>query len=181
MPPLCTRRTFGFVCAGSLLVPEFAFPFAHSEVITDSLDRWNRHPQLKKYAAAFEFLKNTDFKTKQPGRFEIDGKRMYATLSESKARTIDAGKLEIHRNYLDIHYLLDGPEIIGSATADGLELTDAYKPDTDVEFYKRPAKIREIAMKPGHFAVFMPGQGHVPGCSKDGTGTIRKVVVKSLV
>lgn len=179
MPVLYSRRAFQSLCAGAILAQPLLS--ASGEVITGKLADWTRYPELKRYAAAFGYLKNTDFRTKESGRVDLDGNRMYATLSAAKAKLAETGKIEAHRKYLDIHYLLQGEEWIGTSALKGLELSDAYKEATDVEFYRLPATYRKIKMEPGHFAVFMPGQGHLPGCGTDTSALIRKVVVKVLV
>lgn len=176
MPILYTRRSFQSLCAGVFLAPSILS--AADDAITAKLEDWIHHPQLKPYAAAFEYLQKTDFRTKQPGRVDLDGDRMYATLSASKAKLASAGKIEAHRRYLDIHYLVEGKEMIGSSASAGLEVIDPYKDANDVAFYKTPANYRRIELQPGEFAVFMPGQGHMPGCGPDTSAAIKKVVVK---
>lgn len=154
---------------------------AASKVITGKLADWTKHPELKKYAAAFEYLQKTDFKQKEPGRVDIKpNNEMYATLSANKAKLCEDGKIEAHRLYTDIHYLVEGHETIGSHEAKGLEVVDPYKEANDVEFFK-PGQYRKLELKPGEFAVFEPGQGHLPGCGKDTSAVIRKVVVKCRV
>jgi YhcH/YjgK/YiaL family protein len=179
MPILYTRRSFESLCAYAFLVPPSLS--AYEDVITAKLEDWTKYPQLKKYAAAFDYLQKTDFRTKEPGRSDLNGSSMYATLSANRAKLPETGKIEAHRRYLDIHYLVEGQEMIGSSALTGLELTDAYKESSDVEFYRRPASYRRIEVRPGQFAIFMPGQGHMPGCGTDTSAVIRKVVVKSLV
>ena len=164
------------MCAG-LVLARPAFPAA-GDVIHAKLGEWKKYPELKKYAAAFEHLQKTDFQKAEPGRVDIDGNRMYATLSVSKTKLPAAGKLEAHRNYLDIHYLVQGSETIATVPVAGLEVTEPYKAENDIEFFKVPAKPRILQMKPGDFAIFLPGQGHIPGLGTDTSASIRKVVVK---
>ena len=178
MPVLYTRRTFqsllvGSTFAGSILA-------APSEVYTGPLADWRRHSALKKYASAFEFLEKTDFSKKEPGRFPIDGDRVYAMLTANKARLAEKAKFEAHRKYTDIHFLLDGAETIGSADPSKLKVIEPYKESGDIALYAVPASYRRIEMKPRSFAVFMPGQAHMPGCGTDTSAVIRKVVVKVL-
>jgi YhcH/YjgK/YiaL family protein len=175
MPNLYTRRSFQGLCASLLFAPGLVS--APAEPVTDQLDNWTKHPELKKYAAAFEYLKKTDFRSKEPGRVDLDGNRMYATLSANKARPVESAKFEAHRKYLDIHYLVAGSETIGSASASSLQVVDPYKEEGDIAFYEVPANYRKIEMKPGQFALFLPGQAHLPGIG-DASAVIRKVVIK---
>ena len=180
MPVVYSRRTFQRLCAGAGLI----LPIVGASpdgVISDKLSSWTKHGELKKYAPAFEYLTKTDFRHKEPGRVDLDGNRMYATLSVSNAKPLDGGKIEAHRKYLDIHYLVAGQEMIGSAPASSLEVSEPYSNDKEVEFFKTPSKYRKISLRPGQFAIFMPGQGHMPGLGADASAVIRKVVVKILV
>ncbi len=176
MPDLMSRRRFGAVVGGVVLAtPVLAAP---GDAITDKLENWSKYPELKQYSAAFDYLRKTDFRRQQPGRVDLDGNRVYATLSESKARLAESAKFEAHRLYTDIHYLVEGRETIGSVPLSGLKLTDPYKDANDIEFYQPPAKYRKIELTPGQFAVFPPGYGHMPGLGVDTSALIRKVVVK---
>jgi YhcH/YjgK/YiaL family protein len=154
---------------------------ATDEAIAGELAGWTKYPQLKKYAAAFDYLKKTDFRGKEPGRVDLDGNRMYATLTANKAKLPETAKFEAHRKYMDVHYLVEGAETIGSAPAASLQSIEPYNEKTEIEFFRTPSSYRKINMRPGQFAVFMPGQAHMPGCGPDTSATIRKVVVKILV
>lgn len=153
---------------------------APADVVTAELASWTKYPELKRYAAAFDYLRKTDFRAMAPGRVDLDGNRMYATLTANTAKLPATGKFEAHRKYLDIHYLVEGAEVIGTAPAARLTVTEPYKDEADIEFFQTPANYRKITMRPGQFAVFAPGQGHMPGLGSDTSAVIRKVVVKVL-
>ncbi len=149
-------------------------------VRTGRLADWSKVPGCAPLERAFRYLETTSFEGKAPGRFEIDGDRMYAMLSEAPARALQSAAFEAHRNYIDIHYLLAGKELIGAASAKKLRVKTPYDSSKEVEMYETPREYQRIVLQPGHFAVFYPGEAHMPNCDAGGGGNIRKVVVKIL-
>jgi len=115
------------------------------------------------------------------GKFAIDGDSIYGNVMEYDAGFESAGKLEFHRNYVDIQAVLSGAETMFWANIDGLEVVDPYLPEKDVEFRKTPEKgVSKLELVPGLFTVFYPEDGHY-GKGRPlsgGCGKVKKVVVK---
>ena len=121
---------------------------------------------LKAIAAPSEF---------KPGRHEISGPDVYATLSEFEARTPEKAFFEWHRRLADIHINLAGEESLGWAPAlDDLVLRTAFDESRDFGTYQCPIA-STFALPAGYFAVFLPGELHIPGL---GAGLVRKWVAK---
>ena len=57
------------------------------------------HPLFKK---AFDFLKSTDFSTKEAGKIVLDGDDLYVSIAEPVGKSKDAAKMETHNKYIDI-------------------------------------------------------------------------------
>jgi biofilm protein TabA len=144
------------------------------------LSQWRDQTLLRRLARAFEFLETAAVESKAPGRYDIDGDRIYATISEIQTKAIESAQFEAHRRYIDVHYLVRGRELIGSAKAADLREKTPYTAETDIAFYERPVRYDRLTFKPGEFTVFFPGQAHMPGCYSDRSELIRKVVVKIL-
>lgn len=64
---------------------------------------------------ALDFLRNTDFRTLEPGVVEIDGKNIFAQIIDMTTRDAAENRPEVHRRYLDIQFLAWGEETIGVA------------------------------------------------------------------
>jgi YhcH/YjgK/YiaL family protein len=64
---------------------------------------------------AMAYLENTDFSAVAPGKYEIDGSRMFCIVSESTTRGSAEFKAKSHSLYIDIPYLIAGEEKIGFA------------------------------------------------------------------
>lgn len=129
---------------------------------------------------AFRFLESHDLGALKPDRYPIDGERVYATVSVDKTIAVEKNRFEAHRRYIDLHYLVRGAELIGSAPASALREKQAYLEDKEAALYEVPAEYRRLVLRPGDFAVFFPGQAHMPWCYPKRSEEIRKVVVKVL-
>lgn len=132
------------------------------------------HPLFPK---AFAFLRRADLASLAPGKYEIDADRCWASVADLALEPVaPAMRFEVHRRYIDIQVPLTGPETFGIAD-------EAAKGDfdegRDIGFFETSG--RNVTVRPGEFAVFMPGSGaHAPGHCEGDPRTIRKVVVKVL-
>src|SRR6185312_12262794 len=67
-------------------------------------------PLIKK---AFEYLKQTDFSGMENGKHEVDGDNLFAIFQEYNTKNDADAKLEAHRKYIDVQYVISGEELIG--------------------------------------------------------------------
>jgi len=63
--------------------------------------------------------------------------------------------------------------LAGSARA-----CDAWHEQEDYQLCQQTENEQALTLKPGMFAVFMPGEPHKPGCPVTQPGMIRKAVIK---
>ncbi|TLV10701.1 DUF386 domain-containing protein [Klebsiella indica] len=143
-------------------------------------------PNPCRFPAAIEkgldFLRTTDFHNLSPGVIEIDGGKMYAQLIELTTCDSQQNQPEVHRRYLDIHYLLSGAERIGVVSDNGHnEIAASYLEDRDIIFYQQVQNEFFLEMIPGNYAILFPQDVHRPACNKTSNTLIRKVVVKIAV
>jgi YhcH/YjgK/YiaL family protein len=124
----------------------------------------------------FEFLKNTDLQSIEIGRYEIEGKDVFALVSEYDSKKPEDCRLEAHQNYADIQYIVSGKEAIGFVTLKNQEVTLAYNPEKDIVFFS--GETVPLILEAGMFAVFFPQDVHRPCMQIDGPETVKKVVVK---
>lgn len=125
---------------------------------------------------AFEYLAATDLKGLAPGRYEIDGERIFVKVMEGDLRREEDALLEVHDKYIDIQVLVSGSiEKIGwRERRDCREPRGAFDKQEDILFFgDRPRNFFEI--KPGQFVVFWPEDAHAPMI---GAGRVKKAVVK---
>ena len=145
-------------------------------VIFDRLERAERyyhmHPAFEK---AFAFLRQNALAELPIGRHEIDGDRMFCLISKGPGRSRAEAKLEAHRKYIDIQYVIAGTDEMGFRSTAACTLSDvAYNADKDIEFFKdEPESWTQVPA--GSFVIFFPEDAHAPLV---GSGQIHKAVLK---
>lgn len=128
---------------------------------------------------ALDFLRTTDFPSRQPGVVEIDGKNIFAQIIDLTTRDAAENRPEVHRRYLDIQFLAAGEEKIGIAIDRGNnQISESLLAQRDIIFYHDSEHESFIEMIPGSYAIFFPQDVHRPGCIKNVATPIRKIVVK---
>jgi biofilm protein TabA len=142
------------------------------------LKRWRTIGGVEGLEAGFEFLERTDLAALPMGKHEIHGESVFALAMKCPSRAPGAGQFESHREYIDIQYLVSGEEIIGVAPVEKLKAVTPYDPAKDIVFYSPPESCQDLVIRPGHFAVFFPPEGHLPMCHSHGPHELHKVVVK---
>lgn len=130
------------------------------------------HPLFKK---AFDYVKATDFTKMEDGKYELDGSRLYVSVTSLFGKETKDAVIETHQKYIDIQMPLLGVETIGwKPNCELQEESDPYNAEKDITFHTdRPTAYTKIY--PGQFAIYFPEDGHAPGI---GQGNIRKVIVK---
>lgn len=136
---------------------------------------YSLHPSFTK---AFEFLQRPDLSFLAAGTYEIDGKNVFCILQEAKGRSRDEAKLEAHKKYIDIQYIVSGDETMGwKPTADCKEVAEEYSIEKDIMFFNDvPDEWNKVPA--GSFTIFFPKDAHAPLVGND---TIKKAVVKIAV
>lgn len=144
------------------------------------LDTWNNrsyyantHPLFPEaFAYIEEYLKNPVM----PGIYEIRGKDLFAKVQEYETRT--TGYLEVHDEYIDIQFMVEGIERVEYAYRDGLEAAMPYNEKEDALFLKDCDKGFSFDLTSGSFAIFFPGDAHKPAMCVDMPKAAKKVVLK---
>jgi biofilm protein TabA len=128
---------------------------------------------------ALNVLKTQDLATMEPGRYEVEGDKLFYLVQDAMPRAVDACQTEIHRNYLDIQIPVSARERFGfSVPQADLVSTDDRLESHDIAFFPTPANEYFMDLDPGTFAVFYPGELHRPCVQLGEQKPFRKVVVK---
>lgn len=149
-------------------------------MILDTLNQQARWTDwLPSLGPAFEFLRARANESLAPGRYELDGDRMFALAAQYETRGFDDAEPEAHRKYLDVQYLVAGRETIFWTPLDEAgAVTVPYDADRDILFFARNDRGRPFELAAGHFAIFLPTDVHEPNCHCGPPGRVHKVVVK---
>ena len=128
------------------------------------------------------FLKECAAKTPAPGKYELDGKKLFVNVQQYSPKTFNPEKLEYHKNYIDIQLLLAGEETLYYAPLAGLDTVTPYNPEKDCGFDRlvAPKAGTAIPLVPGNFVLLFPEEGHLPGVG-DPAAQVVKAVVKIAV
>lgn len=133
------------------------------------------HPGIKKVLA---FLAEHEFTHFDASYYEIDGKNIFAKITDEKLKTKDAARLESHRKYFDIQVPLTGEESYGWKKAETCQQPEgAFNEEKDIVFYKDKPDMY-FSLQVNQFAIFFPGDAHAPLV---GSETIKKLLFKILI
>lgn len=128
---------------------------------------------------AFNYLQDTNFNEVTPGKYKIDGDKVFAIVAEYQTKDESEGKPESHKKYIDVQYVAKGSELIGYTPLGDQEIISDYNEENDITFYKSETSF--IRIDEGMFAIFFPDDVHLPGIAVDKKSFVKKVVVKVMV
>ena len=146
-------------------------------MIVDKIENANLYKNLgERIKKSFDYIKQTDLKNLMPGRYDIDGDNIFALISEYQTKTEAEGKLEAHRKYIDVQYVIKGEELMGYAPLGDQLILEPYKEENDIIFYKGEKVF--IKASEGMFAIFFPEDVHMPGIKVEKKSPVKKLVIK---
>ncbi|MFD2245298.1 YhcH/YjgK/YiaL family protein [Pontibacter ruber] len=149
-------------------------------MVLDKLSNASRYTCLHPlFAQAFKFLQETNLATIETGVHEIEDRKLFAIISEGAGVAKDAYKLEVHRKYIDIQYVISGTDHMGwKDLALCAEPNDPYNEEREAAFF--PDKTSNWFDVPaGSFTIFYPDDAHAAMVTGD--RVVRKVVLKIAV
>lgn len=105
------------------------------------------HPLFKQL---FDYVKTHDLLHTECGRIELAGDDLFINNVNPTCVSASDQVLEVHRDYIDVHILLEGKERIGwKAIEDVTDLKQAYQKEGDCALYSDT---------PTSFVDLLPGQ-----------------------
>jgi len=148
-------------------------------MIIDSLENVKHYRNLnERIKKAFEFLEEIDFKTIEPGKYNVEGDDIFALVSEYNTKDQSDAHAEAHERYIDLQYVVEGEEYIGYAPLEDQDIMEPYNVENDIVFYH--AQLSHVKFSEGMFAIFFPNDVHAPGIQIESSKPIKKVVIKIL-
>ncbi len=145
-------------------------------MVVDRLENAGRYGGLgKNFETAVRWLAETEVLRLAPGKYPIDGERVFASVEELVlSRTEPA--FEAHHRYADIQMVLLGREryLLGWEGREGEAAPGA-------DFYPcRAEHSLAFSLSAGQFVIFLPGEMHAPGNPDGAPAPCKKLVVKVL-
>lgn len=124
----------------------------------------------------FEYAKQHDLLQYEKGRHEIDGDRLFVNIAEYETTTAENRFWEAHKNYLDLHLMLDGQEQIDLNFIENMEVKEFVEKDDFLPL--EGGKNADVIMRNGDFLICYPGDGHRTAVAVDGPEKIKKAIFK---
>lgn len=146
------------------------------DTLANSADYAGMHSLLP---AAFDYLRRFDPATPD-GRYPLDGDRLYAMVQRYGTAPEETRAWETHRVYADIQFMVVGQESMIYAPAANLSVGTPYNEAKDVQKYGtgQAKDSTSLLVAAGSFCIFLPQDGHKPGCMVAQPEPVVKVVLK---
>lgn len=134
------------------------------------------HPRFKE---AFDFVKKAIAENTPAGKYDIDGKELWASVQEYTSKLETEAKAEAHKNYIDIQFIVSGVEVIEGFDIARATPKSEYNDVKDVMFYEDDYNATKGILSAGEYGIFFPNDVHKPGmCLNGNQDTVKKIVVK---
>lgn len=128
---------------------------------------------------ALEAFLMQDMINKAPGRYELEGDKLFCLVQDAVPRSVADSQSEAHRRYADIQIPVSATERFGfSLPQSGLAPCDDRLEAQDLAFYPAPANEFFMDVEPGAYVVFLPAELHRPCVLIKNKTEFRKVVIK---
>jgi len=146
-------------------------------MIFDHIDNIDTYANINEhFATAVKFIKSCEFNTLQPGMVEIDGKNVYAVVTETELTEIPRN-WEAHRRYTDIQLVIHGDEMIGYAPL-SLGIKDrGYDAEKDLIFFA-DVDGQFCHLTDGQYLILFPWDIHLPNHPAGQASKSKKIIIK---
>jgi YhcH/YjgK/YiaL family protein len=127
---------------------------------------------------ALRFLQDTDLAALGEGKTAIDGDEVVANCWMNTTKPYSTAKLETHRHWLDLHYLVEGKEDIFCGFLQDVSKLLEDRSDIDCMFYEGFS--RPFPIGAHRFLLLFPTDTHAPGLNHGDMGcqTNKKILIK---
>lgn len=124
----------------------------------------------------FTYAQAHDLKSYAKGSHEIDGERLFVNIVEYTTTSAEERFWEAHKNYLDLHLMLNGTEQIDLNFIDNMELKE-FVPNDDFLPMEGP-KNSSVVLTSGDFLICYPADAHRTAVAVNQPESIKKAIFK---
>jgi len=104
-------------------------------MISDKIKKWNNYFDAgSRLYDGMRFILEEFNESIKDGRYEIKADDIYALVQSYATDAPGNKRLESHRRYIDIQYIVSGREVIGWLPIGGLKVMTPYSEEKDVVF-----------------------------------------------
>ena len=117
------------------------------------------------------------------GGEKIHGDAMFINDCRYDTRPVNAdSRLEAHRSYIDVMYMVEGEEAIYVKPTDRVgSVTQPYDAAGDALLAELDGDETRVWLKAGQFVVLFPQDAHCPACQANGAAKVHKLIGKLAV
>lgn len=145
-------------------------------MIVDAVSNLGWYAFVSPVREAFSWIAAARFSFESHGRLEVGADGIYALPQVYAPKPRAERVIEAHRNYIDIHVMVEGVEFLGVANTADLT-SRGYDEEHDAETLS--GDVRLFPFRGGEFAVLFPQDAHLPGVKARGSSRlVKKVVLK---
>ena len=124
----------------------------------------------------FAYAKEHDLASYEKGSHPIDGGRLFVNVVEYETTRPENRFWEAHRNYLDVHLMLDGQEQIDLNFIENMEQKEYVEKDDFLPMDGAPNS--HVVLRPGDFLICYPEDGHRTAVAVNEPEKIKKAIFK---
>ncbi len=146
-------------------------------MIVDSLEHCTTSiPYHPRFGKAFAFLSRTDLAALPEGKYPVEGDDLFVLIVKAKGKGASAAQLEVHRDFIDIQYVIGGKDTFGFAHLSQCTAPVApFDTEKDIQFFT-DHPVTYIDVFPGSFLIAFPQDAHAPMANDE--PFIHKAIVK---
>ena len=135
-------------------------------------------------ATALTWLAETDMAALEPGRHDVAGDEIFANVMAITSCPASEKNFEAHHSYIDIHYVIEGEELLGTAPVGECPALQEFNEADDFCLYgdpADPARVTWTLLRAGELCMTPPADARKPACCVGDPAPLRKACVKVLV
>ena len=118
------------------------------------------------------------------GRHDVAGDEIFANVMAITSCPASEKNFEAHHSYIDIHYVIEGEELLGTAPVGECPALQEFNEADDFCLYgdpADPARVTWTLLRAGELCMTPPADAHKPACCVGDPAPLRKACVKVLV
>ncbi len=124
------------------------------------------------------FIQRVKMENLGDGKYQLEKDALFALVQSYETREENKNKMEAHKKYIDLQYIISGSEKMYCDIADDLAIIEKYTEDSDILFMKKEKEKVSILLEEGMFAFLFPWDAHLPCCKVAEKEKVKKVVFK---
>ena len=130
----------------------------------------------EKVKECFEYAKNHNLVSYEEGSHEIDGERLFVNIVEYTTTKPEERFWEAHKNYLNVHVMLQGTEQIDLNFIQNMDVKEFVEKD---DFLPMDGdKNSSVILRDGDFLICYPSDGHRTAVAVQEPEKIKKAIFK---